>query len=157
MKKEESTTVNHGLINYKVYGKADNDAIKRNNPVLRLAGIYFAAYRHRSTHMVAMKHHTAKLANEAGYNLREIAELINVTNHSSINHLLKHYIPIPDHDKFIEEHYLEFITNMVYPIRGKSYDENKPYVLIHISEINENEKRQQAPKQKFVPKEWPKF
>jgi hypothetical protein len=149
--------VNHGKINYKIYGKADKDTVKKNNPILRIAGIYFAAYRHRSTHMVAMKYHTAKLANGVRYNLREIAELINVTNHSSVNHLLKHYVPLPDHDKFIEEHYMEFITVMLYPVRSKSYDDEEQYTLIHISKIKVNEERQQAPKPKVIPKEWPKF
>ena len=156
MKKEESTTVNHGVINYKLYGKTDPDAVRQNNPVLQIAGSYFAAYKHRSTHMVAMKHHTAKLAFAAGYNLREIAEVINVTNHASVHHLLYNYNPLPDHDSFIKEHYMEFIKGMLYPVRSKSYDEEK-YTLIHISKIKVNEKRQQAPEPPTVRKEWPKF
>lgn len=156
MKKNESTTVNHGVINYKLYGKTDPDAVRENNPVLQIAGTYFAGYRHRSTHMVAMKYHTAKLAFAAGYNLREIAELINVTNHSSVHHLLNNYVPLPDHDSFIKEHYMEYIKAMLYPVRSKSYDEEK-YTLIHISEIKVNEKRQQTQEPPTVRKEWPKF
>lgn len=156
MKKNESTTVNHGVINYKLYGKTDPDAVRENNPVLQIAGTYFAGYRHRSTHMVAMKYHTAKLAFAAGYNLREIAELINVTNHSSVHHLLNNYVPLPDHDSFIKEHYMEYIKAMLYPVRSKSYDEEK-YTLIHISEIKVNEKRQQTQEPPIIRKEWPKF
>ena len=156
MKKEESTTVNHGKINTLVYGRATKDTIKHSNSTLSIANEYFNAYKNRSTYMVAMKHHTAKIANSLGWTLQEIAELINVKNHATVHHLLHKYIPVSDHDKFIEEHYMEFIQGMYYPIHGRAYLEKK-YTLVHISKLKSNEERQQTQEPPTVRKEWPKF
>jgi hypothetical protein len=149
--------MNHGKINQKYYKiHSGADAIKRNNPVLQIAYIYFHAYKNRSTYMVAMKYHTAKIANKLGYTLQEVADLINVKNHATVNHLLKHYIPVSDHDEFIKEHYMEFIHGMLYPVLGRAY-KNEKYTLVHISKIKANEERQQTPEPRVLPKEWPKF
>lgn len=154
--KNESTTVNHGVINYKVYGKANEEAVKHNNPTLKLAHKYFNEYKNRSTYIVAMKYHTAKIAHSLGWTLVEIAELINVKNHATVHHLLKGYVPLKEHDQFIKEHYMNYMQGMLYPLGVRTNSEKK-YNLVHISKLEKNEERQQAQKQKPVPKEWPKF
>lgn len=156
MKKEESTTVNHGKLNEILYGKPNLDSIKHNNSTLAIAHNYFHAYKHRSTYMVAMKYHTAKIANDLNWTMQEIANLLNLKNHATVNHLLKHYVPLKEHNKFIKDHYMDYIQGMLYPVRGRDYH-NEKYTLIHISKIKVNEKRQQAPEPKLIPKEWPKF
>lgn len=149
--------MNHGRLNQKYYKKSsDDDAIRKNHSTLQLAYIYFNAYKNRSTYMVAMKYHTAKIANSMNWTLQEIAELINVKNHATVHHLLNYYNPVSDHDEFIKEHYMEFIQGMYYPILGRAYSKEK-YTLVHISKVKANEERQQAPEPKPVQKEWPKF
>ncbi len=149
--------MNHGRVNLTMYGKPNKDSIKHNNTTLGLAYIYFHGYKNRSTYMVAMKHHTAKLANDLGWTLQEIADLLNLKNHATVHHLLNYYVPLREHNSFIKEHYMDYIQNMLYPIRGKSYDEKEKYTLIHISEVKKNEERQQTQEPKPVQKEWPKF
>ena len=76
--------MNHGKINKKYYrGKKDTDDVRENNQVLQLAYNYFQGHRSRSSYMVAMKHHTAKLAHNLGFTLQEIAKIINVSHHIS--------------------------------------------------------------------------
>ena len=156
MLKKESTTVNHGRINYKIYGKPNKDSIKHSSSTLAIAYKYFQGYKNRSTYMVAMKYHTATIANDLGWTLQEIADLLNLKNHATVHHLLNYYIPLREHNSFIKEHYMHYIQGMFYPVKGRAYTEEK-YTLIHISEIIKNEERQQTQEPKVIPKEWPKF
>lgn len=117
-------TMNHGLINAKYYkkdGKVYNEDLYTAHPDLMILKNYFSRLYCRDLYYVAMKVNALKIA-RATYpeiTLKQLAEIINVENHTTVYHLEHKYKPPMDYKDFIKNFH-HYIDNYLYPITEKN-------------------------------------
>lgn len=122
-------TMNHGLINAKYYqhdGKVYNEDLYTTHPDLMILKNYFSRLYSRDLYYVVMKVNAIKIA-RATYpqiTLQQLAEIINVKNHTSVCYLESKYKPPMDYKDFLKK-FQHYIENNLYPLTEKN--EKKRY------------------------------
>lgn len=116
--------MNHGLINISYYvteGKVYEQELYEAYPELLVLKNYFSRLNARHLYYVVMKRHALQIARSIypKITLTQLAEIVNLTNHTSILNLEKNFAKPYDYDDFIKNfHY--YIENFYYPITEKN-------------------------------------
>ncbi len=140
--------MNHGRINKQYYGELTKDieSIYSAYPDLYKMYLYFRRCRRRDAYYVALKRHAVSIIRELKVPivLRQVADIINVTNHATVINLEKNYKKVYDYDEFVKgfDYYLE---NYLYPLTEKNEHKRNTigfYNLVHIPDKNPEKKTQ---------------
>jgi hypothetical protein len=136
--------MNHGLINMLHKGvdsKQENPRIIELYDVVQEIKEYFFRYGGRDKHYVAMKVHAVRMLYKMNLTQQMIAELLNLKNHSSINHLLYKYKKFDGYDDFIERNFNNYVKTFMYPLSEKKTGptaNTKDYKLTRIEKPSNN-------------------
>lgn len=121
--------MNHGLINKVFYSKlvSNDQDLYEVYPELNQLRKYFAEVNKRDRYYVAMKYHAIKLAKTIYPEivLEQLAEIINVNNHTSVIYYMHNYIPLDGHGEFISKYFNQFVQDKIYPLTAHKKDRQK--------------------------------
>ena len=117
--------INHGVLNDIFYKTRDHDELLIQYPILNTYKEYFSNFKARDQYYIAMKYHAIKQIKlmVPEITLQYLGELVGGLNHSTIIYYMSNkYIPLPDHDKFIEENFDNYVKSYIYPISTRNYN-----------------------------------
>jgi hypothetical protein len=136
--------MNHGLINKFFYANQalSNQELFEKYPELERLRRYFKEMNRRDKYYAAMKYHAIKLSMLIYPEIvfQQITDVLNLKNHSSVNHYITNYRPLPDHDEFISKNFDRFVDNYIYPLTTTSAEKNVygAYKQVALSEYKRN-------------------
>jgi hypothetical protein len=125
--------MNHGIINKVLYSEKKlrkNSIIVFHTDVEKLRK-YFVEVHCRDRYIVALKYHALKVAKSITpeLTLTQLAEIINVYDHTVVSYYLNKYTPMEGHSKFISDNFNRFIDNFIYPLTTAEGAEKNKYGL----------------------------